>query len=120
MRYRINFDKIINQISPHYLSGRKLMLYLQAIMKPMKETNSEFEDWAKETLIEATMTSQIIKLEWYLNRKFRKYFIDKEQGISLKNGKRTGVPIYSESANIAKEDHLLLKCESEGDRKSVV
>lgn len=118
MRYSINFDKTINQLSTHYLSGRKLILYLQALMKPLQIINNEFVKWAKETKIEATMTSQIIKLEWFLNRKFDMYFIDKTQHIFVKNGKRVGVPIYSEVADIMESDNLLLKYESEGKKDS--
>jgi hypothetical protein len=118
MRYRINLERVINQLSPYYLSGRKLLLYLQALLKPLQTINDEFAAWAKETKIEATMTSQVIKLEWFLNRKFSKYFSNSIQRISIKNGKRTGVPVYSESANIPEEDNLLLKYESEGNTAS--
>jgi len=120
MRYNINFDKVINQLSPHYLSGRKLILYLQAILKPLQFLNDEFDVWARETKIEATMTSQIFKFEWYLNRKFSKYFLDSTGQILIKNGKRSGVPIYFESANVSKSDNLLIRYESEGARKSAV
>jgi hypothetical protein len=118
MRYRINFDRIINQFSTYYLSGRKLILYLQALVKPLQTINNEFAEWAKETKIEATMTSQIIKLEWFLNRKFDKYFLDNSQHIFIKNGKRAGVAIYSETANIPQEENLLLKYESEDEKNS--
>lgn len=120
MRYYINFDKTINQLSTYYLSGRKLILYLQALMKPLQDLNISFVEWAKETKIEATMTSQIIKLEWFLNWKFRKYFIDSSNLISIKNGQRLGVPIYNQSADISKAENLLLKHESEGVRESTV
>lgn len=74
MRYFINFDKTINQLVPYYIGGRKLILYLQALMSPLRRVNDDFVEYAKETRIEAAMTSQIFKFEWYLNRKFKKYF----------------------------------------------
>lgn len=120
MRYYINFDKTINQFSPYYLSGRKLILYLQALMKPLQTLNISFVEWAKETQIEATMTSQIFKLEWFLNRKFKKYFLSSSQLISIKNGHRLGVPVFWQSADIPDNDNLLLKYESEGARSSTV
>ena len=118
MRYKINFDKVINQLSTYYLSGRKLTLYLQALIKPLQIINDEFVEWAKETKIEATMTSQIFKLEWFLNRKFDKYFSDSSQRISIKNGKRVGVAMYSEAADISQTENLLLKYETEGKKSS--
>jgi hypothetical protein len=113
MRYAVNFDKVINQLVPHYLGGRKYILYLQALCKPLQTANDSFSEWANETLIEANMTSQIIKFEWYLNRKFRKYFADKANSIAIKNGKRNGVAAYWEAADIIESDNMLLKYESE-------
>ena len=74
MRYAINFDKTINRLVPYYIGGRRLILYLQALMKPLQEANDAFVEYAKETRIEASMTSQKFKFEWFLNRKFSKYF----------------------------------------------
>ena len=70
MRYYINFDKTINQLVPYYIGGRKLILYLQALMSPLRRLNDDFVSYAKETRIEAAMTSQIFKFEWFLNHKF--------------------------------------------------
>ena len=58
MRYRINFDKTINQLVPYYLGGRRLILYLQALIRPLQQANESFVEYAKETRIEAAMTSQ--------------------------------------------------------------
>ena len=114
MRYVINFDKTINQFVPHYIGGRKLILLLQALMKPLQSVNSAFSAWAKETRIEASMTSQIFKFEWYLNRKFGKYFLNQGSRIVISNSKKVGVPIYSQSANIDPNEHLVTYRESEG------
>ena len=94
MRYRINYDKTINQLVPHYMGGRRLILYLQALVYPLQQLNDAFVEWAAETRIEACMTSQIFKFEWFLNRKFSKYFADPQARISIRNGGSTGVPIY--------------------------
>lgn len=99
MRYAINFEKTINQLVPYYLGGRKLILYLQSLMKPLASVNEEFVDWAKETRIEASMTSQIFKLEWFLNRRFSKYFQDPTKRITIKNGEKAGTPIYNQGAS---------------------
>lgn len=114
MRYVINFDKTLNQLVPYYLGGRRLILFLQSCMKPLQRINDMFVEYAKETRIEASMTSQIFKLEWFLNRKFKKYFDNPFELITIKNGKQLGVPVYNESAtNIPDEDELKLWYDSE-------
>lgn len=118
MRYYINFDKTINQFVPHYLGGRKLILLLQALMRPLQTVNDTFVEWAKETKIEASMTSQIFKFEWFLNRKFKKYFQNSKGRISIKNGQKLGVAIYYQAADITDADNMLLYQESEGARQS--
>lgn len=121
MRYAINFDKIINQLVPYYLGGRKLILYLQSCLKPLQAVNASFVEWAKETRIEASMTSQIFKLEWFLNRKFQKYFDDPSQRISIKNGEKIGTPIYNQSASdIPESDQFKLYQQSEGGTDTAV
>lgn len=112
MRYYINFDKTINQLVPYYLGGRKLILYLQALLSPLRTINDRFVEYAKETRIEVAMTSQIFKFEWYLNRKFKKYFAG-AGSISIKNHDVIGTPIYKESANIADSENLLIYKASE-------
>ena len=93
MRYYINFDKTVNQLVPYYIGGRKLILYLQALLHPLRKLNDDFIAYAKETRIEAAMTSQIFKFEWYLNRKFKQYFIHGGK-ITIKNSEVLGTPIY--------------------------
>lgn len=112
MRYAINFDKLINRYVPYYIGGRKLILYLQAIMKPLQSLNDSFVDYAKETRIEATMTSQIFKFEWYLNRKFKKYFVNDGE-IAIKNTEYLGTPIYYGNASIPLSEHFLTYYNSE-------
>lgn len=112
MRYRINFDKTINQLVPYYIGGRRLILYLQALMRPLQQANEAFVEYSKETRIEAAMTSQIFKFEWYLNRKFSKYFANGGK-IVIKNSEQPGTPIWHESANITQSDNMLVHTESE-------
>lgn len=118
MRYRVYFDKTINQLIPYYLGGRKLILYLQSLMKPLQLLNDIFSEWATEMRIEVSMTSQVFKLEWFLTRKFKKYFLHSNQCISIRNGSRTGVPVYWQSADIPDEEDLCLTYASEGPRSS--
>ncbi len=113
MRYSINFDKLVNRLVPYYMGGRKLILYLQAIIKPMQDINDDFVPYTQETLIEASMTSQIFKFEWYLNRKLKKYFVDSSKKISISNGSHLGVPIYYGNASIPLSDHILMYYDKE-------
>lgn len=114
MRYFINFDKTINQLVPYYIGGRKLILYLQALISPLRQANDEFVAYAKETRIEAAMTSQIFKFEWYLNHKFSKYFLNGGR-IVIKNSEIPGTPFYKQSANISTADNALVYREDGDD-----
>ena len=107
MRYFINFDKTINQLVPYFMGGRRLILYLQAILSPLRQVNDDFVAYAKETRIEASMTSQIFKFEWYLNHKFSKYF-NRGGRITIKNSGQPGTPIWHKSADIAESDNMLI------------
>ena len=97
--YRINTDRLVNQLVPHYLGGRKLILFLQAILQPLNSLNIKWKEWADEKRIEAAMTSQIIMMEYFLNYKFRKYFLDTSEHIVISDGAINGVPIYWEDDN---------------------
>lgn len=100
MRYSIGFDRLVNQLVPHYIGGRRLILYLQALVSPLQVLNDAFVEWAKETRIEASMTSQIFKFEWFLNRKFSRYFVDPNDRIIISHETTTGVPLYLQSDNV--------------------
>lgn len=117
MRYFINFDKTVNQFVPHYLGGRKLILYLQSILKPLQTLSNEFSEWAKETRIEASMTSQIFKFEWFLNRKFSKYFLNPKERISITNSVGTGLALYRRSASVSTTDNPCLVREAQHTTK---
>lgn len=107
MRYSINFDKTINQLTPHYIGGRKLILLMQALVSPLQILNNDFSEYAVEKRIEASMTSQILPFTWFLNRKFKKYFLQKSGRITITNLATLGVPLYNESADIVQADNSL-------------
>lgn len=117
MRYSINFDKTVNQLTPHYIGGRKLILLMQALVSPLQVLNKDFAEYAAEKRIEASMTSQILPFTWFLNRKFKKYFLQQTGRITITNIATLGVPIYNESADITQTDNLSLYTENEGKSK---
>lgn len=96
--YNINFDKLVNQLTPHYLGGRKYVLWLQSLCHPLKSLNDAFKEWAVEKRIEASMTSQTIMLEWFLNHKFNKYFKNKIDSFHIIDSYNSGVPMYWQEA----------------------
>lgn len=122
MRYRFDVQKSINQLTPHYLGGRKLILFLQSCMSPLQKSNIAFNEWAKETRIEASMTSQVFKLEWFLNRKFKSYFVDPSDNIVVINGSKVGTPIYNQEAeSVPESEQFKVRYESrEGESSSIV
>lgn len=116
MRYKIDFDKTLNEIVPWYISGRQIILFLSSCLKPLQQINHEFIEWANETRIEASMTSQVFKLEWFLNRKFSKYFVDPTMSFSIKDKMEIGAAIYYEDADIIGTEHFILNNETENDK----
>ena len=97
--YQINTDRLVNQLLPHYLGGRKLVLFLQALLTPLQTLGSKWEQWANEKRMEAAMTSQIILFENFLNVKFSKYLLNPKDKILISDGELPGTPLYWESLN---------------------
>lgn len=105
--YRINTDRVVNQLIPHYLGGRKLILYVQSLLEPLNSLNRKWQQAARKKIIESKMTSQVILLENFLNQEFGKYLIDPSQRILISDGVIPGVPVYWEEAE-EKVDGLVL------------
>ena len=96
-KYYIDIVKTVNQLTPHYLTGRKLLLFLYATLQPLQDTINSFCAWAKETSIEANMTSQVIMLAWYINHKLGKYYTNSEDTVIIEDGaSRKGVGVWNE------------------------
>lgn len=104
-RYWINFDKMVNELIPHYMGGRKLILYLQSTLKPLQQLSDSFSEWANEMRIEASMTSQVFKLEWFLNRKFDKYFTNPNDRIFITNKQEIGLAMYNQLSDNTQTDN---------------
>jgi hypothetical protein len=102
MRYRLPTERLINCLTPHYLSGRKYILFLQSLVYPLQTLNERFVDFAGEKQIEARMTSQVMYFEWYLNRKFKKYLANPEEAVYISESTGIGVDIYHENAQNSK------------------
>lgn len=97
--YHINTDRLVNQLLPHYLGGRKLVLLLQALLTPLQTLAIKWEQWANNKRMEAAMTSQIILFENFLNKRFSKYLQNPSDRILISDGELPGVPLYWEELN---------------------
>ena len=85
MRYKLSIDRTVNRLVPHYLSGRRFILFVQSCLYPLQCTNERFRDFTKEMHIRARMTSQVIYFEWFLNYKFGKYIRDGKDRILIRD-----------------------------------
>ena len=101
-RYSLPTDRLVNQLVPHFLGGRKYILFIQSLLFPLKSLNERFRRFAKEKHIEMRMTSQILYFEWYLNHKFGEYLTDKQERIIIQESQSIGVDIYHENSRISK------------------
>ena len=110
-RYRINTDKLINRLVPHFLDGRRYILFLQSLVYPLMTLNERFTAFAREKHIQARMTSQVMYLEWYLNYKFGRYLSDKADRIFISETSTLGVDIYHERAASGKPFTIWLQGE---------
>lgn len=98
MRYKLPIDRLVNQLVPHYLPGRRFILFVQSCLYPLQSLNGRFRAFARERHIEARMTSQVIYFEWYLNYRFGKYLKDSRDRIFIKDSESAGVDLYHEQA----------------------
>ena len=98
MRYKLSIDRTVNRLVPHYLSGRRFILFVQSCLYPLQCTNERFRDFTKEMHIRARMTSQVIYFEWFLNYKFGKYIRDGKDRILIRDSESVGVDLYHEGA----------------------
>ena len=74
-RYKLPIDKLVNRLVPHYLAGRRFILFVQSALYPLQNIN-----------------------EWFLNYKFSKYFKDSRDRIFIKESESVGVDLYHENA----------------------
>lgn len=42
MRYKLPIDRSVNRLVPHYLSGRRFILFVQSCLYPLQSLNERF------------------------------------------------------------------------------
>lgn len=117
--YKITFAKSINRLVPHYIGGRKLILFLQSILMPLQSLNDTFAAWGRQTRIEASMTSQPILFIPFLNNMFNKYFKTSTDSFEIEGYVIAGSPVYPE-ANTEDEDVLIYAEDESGENELIV
>lgn len=95
-RYKLFSDRLINMLVPTNQRGRGHILWLQSLVKPLKDLNDTFQGFVKEKTIEANVTSQVLHFTWYLNHKFSKYFVDPKDQIMISHFVDLGVPVFDD------------------------
>lgn len=49
-RYKLPTDRLVNQLVPHFLTGRRYILFIQSLVYPLKTLNERFIEYAKENI----------------------------------------------------------------------
>lgn len=88
-RYTAKSETLISRLIPLFLRGNKMFKFLSAICSPIDKANENFQSWAKDMLIDAATTSQIIVLKWSLKAKLSKYFENEEDVFYINTYGRT-------------------------------
>lgn len=102
MRYGLSFERLVNRLVPHYLGGRQLLMLLHGISYPLQVVNDRFVLFARQKMVEAAMTSQIILFEHFLNSRFSRYFADRQDRIFIMDGRDAGVDLYMQDSTIGR------------------
>ena len=56
MRYKLPVDRLVNSLMPHYLSGRRFILFVPSCLYPLQSLNERFRTFASERPIDARRT----------------------------------------------------------------
>lgn len=82
-KYKATSKILVGKLTPFFVSGNKVLRFLSAICHPLDTVNTAFLSWAKDTLIDAATTSQVIVMEWSMNQKLGKYFANDDDSFHI-------------------------------------
>lgn len=88
-RYTVNSKTLVGELVPYFLRGKKLMQFLAAICSPLDSVNKVFQQWCRNTLIDAATTSQIIVLKWSMKERLKQYFANENDDFQFYTYGRT-------------------------------
>jgi len=75
-RYNISNEKTIYELLPWYLRGKKIQAFLLGVSEPLAEMHLPFLSWARERIIEASIDSRKLPIQWLLKHKLGEYLQD--------------------------------------------
>lgn len=91
----INNATLVGRLLPFWARGRKISLFLQAILSPLTAAHNSFKIWALERFIECHITSQRSSLEWFLKYKLKQHFLNKNDTFSIVDGIDRSISCFS-------------------------
>ena len=97
--YSVDWDLFIQRILPWFKRKPIIIAWLRALIKPLKQLNSQFLAYVDDVLYRLAITSQIIYLEKLLNDKFNNGLParDASATVGLYDGTPTGIYITDPS-----------------------
>ena len=91
----INNAKLIGRLLPFWARGKKVSLFLQAILCPIASAHNSFKIWALEKFIECHITAQKASLEWYLRYKLKSHFHNENDNFFITHGINESLSCFS-------------------------
>lgn len=114
-RYGIGFDRLVGLLLPRWLHGRDTVLFLQSCLRPLQTVADAFREWAYELRIDASMTSQTGRFEWYLSRRLSHCFADPSARIVIESWRPSGSVFYrQDSRAVDRTPDPVARLQSEG------
>lgn len=74
----IDNTKLVGRLLPFWARGRRMNLFLQAVLSPLITVHDKFKKWALERYIECHITSQAMSLQWYLKYRLHTHFLNED------------------------------------------
>lgn len=91
----IDNSKLIGRLLPFWARGKKISLFLQAILSPIIYVHTKFQKWALEVYIESHITAQKPSLEWYLKYKLKSHFVDDTENFQIDQNLNQSLSCFS-------------------------
>lgn len=91
----INNAKLIGRLLPFWARGKKVSLFLQAILSPIASVHNLFKIWALDKFIECHITAQKASLEWYLRYKLKSHFHNENDNFFITHGVNESLSCFS-------------------------
>ena len=91
----INNASLIARLIPFWARGRKISLFIQALLSPLVSLHNNFKTWALDQYIYCHITAQALSLEWYLKYKLKSHFANENDVFLIVNGVNESLSCFS-------------------------